>query len=134
LDGTVWSLMAGPTPGTVYVGGQFNNVSGTPLKGLALLSLSDGSIVKGWKFPYENGIVQDLAVSQGHLVLGGTFTEVNHLPRLGMASVDPSTGVLDDYATNQFTGHHNYGVNGTLAQAAVGITKFDITPDGTKMV
>ena len=43
LDGTVETLLPGPTAGTVYVGGAFNNIGGVKAKGLVLLNVTDGS-------------------------------------------------------------------------------------------
>jgi len=132
LDGDVHTVAPGPVPGTVYAGGVFNKVNGVATKSLVLLDLTTGQIVSGWKLPYVNGWVSDLAIVNGHLVAGGAFTEVAFQPHKGMASFDPKTGALDDYAAVSFTEHHNY--NGTGALGAVGVENFDVSPDGTKMV
>jgi hypothetical protein len=86
LDGQVDSVIPGPTPGTVYVGGQFGTVDGVKSKGITLLNLSDGSIVSGFKPPAMNGIVEAMRLSGGRLYITGTFTltgSVTHdgLPR-----------------------------------------------------
>jgi chitodextrinase len=132
LDGDVYTLLPGPTPNTVYAGGVFNNVNGVATKSLVLLDLGTGQIVSGWSPPYINGWVADLTLLNGHLVAGGAFTEVDFVARNGMASFDPATGHLDDYAVVSFTEHHNY--NGSGADGAVGIENFDVSPDQTKMV
>ena len=48
LDGAVNAVLPGPTAGTVYVGGDFNNVGGVKAKGLVLLTVSNGSRVAGF--------------------------------------------------------------------------------------
>lgn len=132
LDGYVEALLPGPTADTVYVGGKFNKVNGESRKGLVLLDLTTGQAVSGFRPGYMNGLVRDLAMLRGHLLLGGTFTTLAGQPRGGLASIDPNTGALDGYLSLGVTEHHNY--NGTGANGAVGVTRFDVTPDGTRMV
>jgi PKD repeat protein len=133
LDGAVLTLLPGPTPTTVYVGGAFATVNNVAQKGIALLDLSTGLNVSTFKPAYENGLVQDLAMTQGHLVMGGTFTKIGQKLRGGLASLNPTTGATDDWMQVNLTGHHNYnGVSG--AKAGVGATGLDVTPDGTRMV
>ena len=55
LDGTVQSVMPGPMPDTVYVGGFFNHVNGVASKGVTLLSTVTGQIVAGFAPPSLNG-------------------------------------------------------------------------------
>lgn len=40
LDGDVTAIIAGPTPGTVYLAGTFNQVNGTNFRKLALLNVA----------------------------------------------------------------------------------------------
>lgn len=132
LDGYVETLLPGPTAGTVYVGGGFNRVDGESRKGLVLLDLATGQAVPGFRPGYMNGLVRDLAVRGGQLLVGGTFTTFAGQPRGGLASLDPSTGALTGYLNLSVTEHHNF--NGTGANGAVGVMRFDVTPDGSRMV
>jgi PKD repeat protein len=133
LDDQVWCILPGPTPNTVYVGGAFATVNGVAQKGVALLDLTTGALVPTFKPAYINGLVQTMAVTQGHLVIGGTFTKIGKLLRGGIASLDPNTGATDGWMMVNFTGHHNYnGISG--AKAGVGPTVLEVTPDGTRMV
>jgi PKD repeat protein len=139
LDGQVNALLPGPTPNTVYVGGAFNNVNGTKFKSIALLDTNTGALVPGFKFPPMNGVVNDIALSGGRLFLGGTFTTLGPNSRPGLGSLNPTTGAVDSYMTIAVAGHHNYphfdaSGNPIGAQAPVGVTKLDITPDGSRMV
>ena len=132
LDDYVETLLPGPTPGTVYAGGKFGTVNGVAQKGLVLLELATGQPVAGFRPGYLNGLVQDMALRDGRLLIAGTFTKIGSLSRGGLASLDPTTGVVTSYLTATVTEHHNY--NGTGAFGAIGVTRFDITPDGTRMV
>lgn len=132
LSDYVETLLPGPTPGTVIAGGKFNTVNGVNRKGLVTLDLATGQAVSTFAPPYLNGIVQDMDLRDGRLLVAGTFTTYGGQPRGGLASVDPVTGALTGYLTASVTEHHNY--DGTGANGAVGVTRFDITPDGKKMV
>jgi len=132
LGDYVETLLPGPTPGTVYAGGRFGTVNGVSQKGLALLDLDTGESVAGFRPAYMNGIVQDLALRDGELLVAGTFTKIGPLARGGLASLDPTTAAVTGYLTSTVTENHNY--DGTGAKGAIGVTRFDITPDGTRMV
>ena len=132
LDGPVDSVIPGPTPGTVYVGGQFGTVNGVKSKGITLLNLSDGSIVSGFKPPALNGIVEAMRLSGGRLYITGTFTLTGSVTHDGLATLNPTTGALDPFMNIQLTGHHNY--NGSGANGPVGGRAMDISPDGTRAI
>ncbi|MGA8115806.1 MAG: hypothetical protein WCA46_19265, partial [Actinocatenispora sp.] len=132
VNGEVDALLPGPTAGTVYIGGQFGTVDGVAQKGVALLRLADGSLVRSFDPPYVNGIVHRLALVNGHLLLGGTFHTVDGADRSGLASLDPDTGALDDYLTVQLEGHHNY--DGSGAKGTVGAESWAVTPDRHTML
>ena len=132
LSDYVETLLPGPTPNTVYAGGKFGTVNGVARKGLVLLDLSTGQPVSGFAPPYQNGIVQDLASRDGRLLIAGTFTTIGSVARGGLASLDPFTGAVTGFLTATVTEHHNF--NGTGAVGAVGVSRFDITPDGSRMV
>ena len=140
LDGEVDALLPGPTASSVYIGGAFNNLNGVKNKGVALLDANTGQAVPGFKFPPMNGVVNDMALTGGRLFLAGTFTTLSAVPREGLGAINPLTGALDTgYLTIATAGHHNYphfdrNGNPTGAQAPVGVTKIDVTPDGTRMV
>ena len=128
----VETLLPGPTPNTVYAGGKFNTVNGVDRKGLVLLDLATGATVTSFAPPYLNGIVEDMAMRNGQLLISGTFTTIGNYFRGGLASLDPQTGSVTGYLTASVTEHHNY--NGSGVFGAVGVTRFDITPDGSRMV
>ncbi len=136
LDGSVQTLLPGPTAGTVYVGGEFNNVRGVPAKALVLLRLSDGSLDPGFTMPPTNGTVQTVKRVGSRLYVGGTFTKVDGQAHGGLVTLNASTGTLDPYLTSNVAINHNWTPSSPskAAKGAVGVFRLDITPDNTKMV
>ena len=136
LDGAVQALAAGPREGTVYVGGDFNTLGGVKRKGLVLLDLATGAPADGFAFPASNGTVQTVELVGDRLFVGGTFTKLGAKLRGGLASLAADSGRLDDYLTSSVTENHNWTTSSPVgnAKAAVGVTRLDVTPDGTKMV
>jgi PKD repeat protein len=134
LDGTVNSIIPGPTAGTVYVAGNFKTVDGVTSR-VALLDATTGAIVSGFKPPKVDAAVNKLVLADGQLFVGGVFQHVAGVARAGLATLNPTTGALTTYSTLSFTGHHNYGVNCTnCANAPTGVKSMDVTPDGSRMV
>ena len=134
LDGTVNAVLPGPTPGTVYVGGAFNTIGGVKAKGLVLLNVGDGSRVAGFATLPMNGIVNTVARSGSRLFVGGTFTQIGGQTRGGIASMGAGTGVVDSFMTSTVTVNHNWTPTNGGAKGGVGVSKIDITPDGSRMV
>ena len=58
-------------------------------------------------------------------IFAGTFKTANGVARTAFAAVDPVTGALSNDVNLAFTGPRNGTVN---------IDKFDITPDGTRLI
>jgi hypothetical protein len=134
VDRVVYALLPAPDGVSVYVGGGFTTVNGVASKSLARLNVSTGAAVAGFRAPGMNGVVNDLNLSGGRLYLGGTFTLVGGAAHGGLASVNPSTGAVDGFMNLQVSGHHNCGVVDGAVCGAVGVKKFDIAPDGSRMV
>ncbi|MGC3860404.1 malectin domain-containing carbohydrate-binding protein [Micromonospora chersina] len=134
VDNEVYAVVAGPTAGTVFVAGKFNTVNGVTRRKVALLNVATGAVVTSFAGPAFNGLVNDIALVGGRLLVGGIFTTAgNPNPRGGLASLNASTGAVDTYLTTALTEHHNYdGVSG--ANAGVGAEKLAVSPDGTKLV
>jgi PKD repeat protein len=126
LDGRVNALVAAPDGQSVYVGGSFTYVDGVKSKSLVRLSLSDGSRVAGFKAPALNGVVTDLRLSDGRLWLGGNFSKVAGREQNAIATVNASTGAYDPFFSLAVTGTHNGG--------RTSLQKFDVTPDGSKLL
>ena len=134
LDGQVNAVLPGPTPGTVYVGGAFNNIGGVKAKGLVLLDVSTGSRVAGFATLPMNGVVNTVARTGDRLFVGGTFTQIGGQTRGGIVSMGATTGVVDSFMTSTVTVNHNWTATNGGAKAPVGVSKIDITPDGSRLV
>jgi PKD repeat protein len=135
LDGAVNSVLPGPTPNTVYVGGNFNNVGGAKAKGVVLLDLATGKRVTTFRTSPMNGVVETLRRIDNRLFVGGTFTTFQGQARGGLASVDATTGVVDSFVQTTVLTNHNWTPGSTgIAKAAVGVFGMDISPDGSRMV
>ncbi|MEV0005536.1 malectin domain-containing carbohydrate-binding protein [Micromonospora sp. NPDC050980] len=134
VDNEVYAVAAGPTAGTVFVAGKFNTVNGVTRRKVALLDVATGALVTTFAPPPFNGLVNDIAVVGDRLLVGGIFTAAGAAnPRGGLASLDATTGAVDDYLTTALTEHHNYdGVSGS--NAGVGVERMAASPDGTRLV
>ena len=124
LDGQVEALAVAPDGLHVFAGGSFTKINGVAQKSLVKLRLSDGARITAFKGK-TNARVKDMAVSGGRLYIGGTFKTANGIARSALAAVDPVTGALSADVNLAITGPRNGTVN---------IDKFDITPDGTRMI
>lgn len=140
VNNDVRAVQAGPN-NTVYLGGIFNSVNGqtgTGVRRLVQLSLATGDRVGAFTAPNVNAGVNDLALVAGRLLVGGVFTTVGGVPYGGLVALNPTTGARTNYLGVDVTVNHNWpdrgGVGQDHAQAPVGVDKFDITPDGTRMI
>lgn len=131
INGTVETVLAGPN-NTVYVGGTFSTVNGVTTRNLTKLDVGTGAKITAYKSLPVNGAVQDLELSGNRLFVAGTFTTYNAVPHNGLAALDATTGTVDEFMGVDFVGHHNY--NGTGANAAVGVNKLTLSPDGSRLV
>ena len=132
LDGFVNGIEPGPSPDTAYLVGKFAHVNGAVAKAIVLISTVTGAVVSPFKAPFVNGVGNTVRLTNGHLLLGGTFSTVNSTTHSGLVSLNPTTGALDPFMNVQLTGHHNY--NGSGASAGVGAAQMDVSPDGTRLV
>ncbi len=133
LDGEVQGIEPGPTAGTVYVMGGFKTVNGAAARGIALLSLANGSLVSTFKPAAIDGEVWDGRLVGTHLLLAGTFAHVGGVAHSGVGALNPTTGALDPYVSVQLTGHHNF-TGGSGANGGVGAHRIAVSPNGARAV
>lgn len=95
LDGQVRAL-ENAADGGVYVGGDFKNVNGTRRGGLVKLTAA-GAIDTTFKPPFAGGIVHDVELVNGHLVVGGAAGRK-------LMSLNPTTGADDGWISQSITG------------------------------
>ena len=80
------------------------------------------------RLPLEpSGAVRDLEVRGQTLYVGGAFVTIKNLARQNLAAVDTTTGAVSANLNLPLTDSRKAGVNPTLY-------KFEVSPDGTKMV
>jgi PKD repeat protein len=132
VDGVVNAVLAG-AGNTVYLGGAFSHVDAVQRVKAAQVAVADGSVT-GFKGPRFNGAVNDLALSGGRLFLGGNFSTADGVAHGGLATLDSASGALDEYMGVDVAGHHNYDGTSATVNGAVGIDKFAISPDGSRLV
>ena len=84
---------------TVYVGGQFQNLTGQARAGLGAINASTGAILAGWT-PSANGIpMQMLMTPDGRVMVVGAFTTINGSPSQYLAALDATNGALLPWAS-----------------------------------
>jgi hypothetical protein len=129
LDGAVTSLsttvdgdvLALATDGTsLYVGGKFFAVNGVPRRALVKLDPVTGAVDMTFNARLK-GVVQDLEVANGRLIVAGKFAK-------RLTAVDLATGADLNYI--------NLSIAGTTSSTAgaTDVRRFAVSPDKTKLV
>ncbi len=126
LDGEVLSLATDGSGTSVFVGGSFTTVNGQTNRRLVKLSIATGQRMTFAGKINSGAGVYDMLVRNNKLYIGGAFSTVNKTTRQRIAAFDLPAGTLDPNLHVAFAGQHNGGT--------VRVHKFDITPDGTKLV
>ena len=110
-NGTIYSTLLRPEG--LYVSGNFSTIGGGTQSSLARLSVATGNVDSGWKPTFAGGGAGSMAInSGGDMLVIGSFTTANGMPRAGAAKL--ATGAfatLDATWTPAFSG----GSPGTLA-------------------
>jgi Domain of unknown function (DUF5122) beta-propeller len=118
VDGDVLALATDGT--SLYVGGDFTTVNGVARRGLVKLDPATGQVDAAFNAQL-GGIVQDLEVASGRLIVGGKFSK-------RLTAVNLATGADLDYIDLSIT-----GTTGDRA-GATDVRRFGISPDKTKLV
>jgi len=86
---------------TVYMGGTFSTVNGTPRSYIAQVNASDGSLTS-WN-PGADLTVEALALTPdgSKVIVGGRFSNLGGQPNYGLGAVDTATGLSVPWAANQ---------------------------------
>jgi hypothetical protein len=77
----------------IYIGGRFNDLSGSSRPGLAAINAVNGTLLS-WAPVVNNGTVTAIAKSGDTVIIGGTFTQINGITRNRIAALSASTGTL----------------------------------------
>ncbi len=126
LDGEVTALVVSADQQSLFVSGSFSTVNGTANKKLAKLNISNGQLATGFKPAGFDGAINDMKLSNNRLWVGGVFTKVGAVTQTGLATINPSTGAMLPYMNLSFGSPRNNG--------STMIKKFDISPDGSRLV
>ncbi len=118
LDGEVWSVLSDGT--SVYIGGSFKNVNGTPRAALAKLDLATGQLDPTFQPAFKGGRISDMEMHDGLLIVSGIFTR-------RLVALNPTTGKQTPYISDIVAGQLP---NSSAAQ----VFKFDISSDGQHLV
>ena len=135
VNNTVFAIE--PTPGRTgfYAAGKFTTANGIATN-VALYSLAKKSIVPTFRVQTD-GTIQTMQLVGNHLLIGGLFSHVNSskILRFGLASVNATTGAVDNYLQIHVAGHHNFGTkNGGTVNGSVGVQSMAVSPDGSRMM
>jgi hypothetical protein len=128
VDGSVETAVAGPVAGTVIIGGTFSKVNGASRRGLAMLRLSDGSLVTSFTAT-ANGNVNKVLVRGNRLIVGGEFTTIAGGSRERLAVLNATTGALDTGFNVPVEGNRKPDV-----QPKTLVFEMDATSDGHYLV
>ena len=121
------------TDGThIYIAGGFNSVGGVAARKVAKLTASGQLVTRtggGSLFPTPNGRVNDVVVRGSRVYIGGFFTSVAGSARGRLAGLNKDSGALLAEVNVPFDGVYDPAIGGTT-----NIKRFDVSPDGTKLV
>ncbi|GHD45400.1 DNRLRE domain-containing protein [Mycetocola manganoxydans] len=90
---TVRSVVSSPDGNTVYVGGNFSNISGVTVLRVAALDVQTCT-VRPFRANTVSSFVNGMAVSGNTLYIAGEFQSVAGQPRLRFAALNATTGAL----------------------------------------
>ena len=96
---TVRALAVSPDGGTLYAGGYFSAVNGTPTGSLAAVDIASCTPRTGFH-PQMNATVRALAVTADTVYAGGDFTRANGETRGRFAALDASDGSVLPFAAS----------------------------------
>jgi hypothetical protein len=128
--GTIKELAVARDGGTVWVGGDFNSISGQPRAKLAALH-GDGSVDPTFNpDPGDKAVVSALTLSEDNsrVYFGGTFDHVKAEVRNNLAAVDSRTGALTAWDPNATGAVSSLTASGSLVYAGGNFTNIGATP------
>jgi PKD repeat protein len=111
---------------SVFVGGSFTTIAGQTRKNLVKLRVADGALITAFNAGNVAGQVKDLRLSNGRLWVAGGFTHIANSAQLGLATLNPTTGALNQFMRRVIAGLHDGGFTTVM--------KIDINSSGTRLV
>jgi len=120
LDGLVYAILG--VGDSVYVGGEFSTVDGTPRPALVKLDATTGARDLNFNpTAIPGGRVSEIRLVNGRLLVGGTFGKK-------LLALDPVTGANTNYIDISITGQL------PLTTSKVEVYRFAVNPQGTRLV
>jgi hypothetical protein len=126
----VFALALAVSGTTVYAGGNFTTISGTPRNCLAAIG-TDGSL-QSWN-PNADNAVNALAVSVTTVYAGGDFTTIGGATRNRLTAIG-TDGSLQSWNPNADNAVYALAVSGSTIYAGGTFTCFGNCPSGTENV
>ena len=123
VNGEVWAMASDGA--SLWIGGTFTSVNGVARRAVAKLNLNPttgaATLDTAFNMNLASGKVTELALVNGRLIAGGTFTGK-------LRAVNPATGAN--------TGYLNLSISGTVADNAgpVEVYRFAVNPAKTRLV
>jgi hypothetical protein len=111
--------------GGVYVGGDFTSVNGVARRGLVKLTTS-GAIDTSFRPPFKGGLVYDIELVGGHLVVAGSAGKK-------LMSLNPTTGADDGFINRSIAGRVCLST-GECSWGTTAVYDFAVDPAASRLV
>lgn len=92
--------------GSVFLGGDFTSLAGTPVTRLGAVKTSDGAAVPGWSASAD-GSIRSVVAAGGAVYVAGAFSHINDSAHEGVVRLSAATGALDPGFGGQTSGAVN---------------------------
>jgi hypothetical protein len=126
LDGEVLSLFPSGGGRYLFMGGNFQTVDGISRRGVVKYDLLNSKVDTAFNANLD-ARVSALQVVNYRLFIAGSFSRVGTASRVGLASLNTSTGAVSNYLNESVAGQK-------LTSEPTRIYRFSVSPDQTKLV
>lgn len=133
----IWDVIPAGDGQSVFIAGAFANVNGVARTGrVARINVNTGQVVTSFRSPGIAGKVVDIHLANGRLYAAGYFDTVGGQPRTSLVALDPATGADTGHVNLTFSDVFRDTTTSLLPSgpSGVGVEKFTMTPDGSKLV
>ncbi|HEX5016031.1 MAG TPA: hypothetical protein VFX15_00420 [Actinomycetes bacterium] len=119
VNGTVWAVQ--PHGNSIFLGGEFTKVNGARRHAIVKVDAITGQVRKEFRSPFASGIVRELRMARGRLIVGGSVPGK-------LRALNPDTGKVTRYL--------HLRIRGQVADNAgpTNVYRFAVSPDRTRLV